>query len=113
MLGLQDRIERNLPMATKPQLRAQLLSASEAAELLNVSVRTIHTWIEKDAIPYVELPRTGPKRSYRIPLQGLLMSLSGSYDLSEDIGGPTADDERERRRVRAERGDVPGADPGA
>jgi excisionase family DNA binding protein len=73
-------------MATKLQLRAQLLSASEAAELLNVSVRTIHTWIEKDAIPYVELPRSGPKRSYRIPLQGLLMSLSGSYDLSEDIG---------------------------
>jgi excisionase family DNA binding protein len=79
-------------MATKPQLRAQLLSASEAAELLNVSVRTIHTWIEKDAIPYVELPRTGPKRSYRIPLQGLLMSLSGSYDLSEDIIGATPDE---------------------
>jgi excisionase family DNA binding protein len=78
-------------MATKPQLRAQLLSASEAAELLNVSVRTIHTWIEKDAIPYVELPRSGPKRSYRIPLQGLLMSLSGSYDLTDDIVGLTAD----------------------
>jgi excisionase family DNA binding protein len=83
--------ERDLPMPpTKPTLRAQLLSASEAAELLNVSVRTIHTWIEKDAIPYVELPRTGPKRSYRIPLHGLLSSLSGSYDLTDDLEGPTA-----------------------
>jgi len=74
----------------KPTLRVQLLSAGEAAELLNVSVRTIHTWIEKDAIPYVELPRTGPKRSYRIPLHGLLSSLSGSYDLTNDLAGPTA-----------------------
>ena len=80
-------------MATKSKLRVQLLSASEAAELLNVSVRTIHTWIEKDAIPYVELPSSGPRRSYRIPLQGLLSSLSGSYDLTEDIEGPTADEE--------------------
>jgi excisionase family DNA binding protein len=72
-------------MATKPTLRVQLLSAGQAAELLNVSARTVHTWIEKDAIPYVELPRTGPKRSYRIPLEGLLDSLSGSYDLTEDM----------------------------
>jgi excisionase family DNA binding protein len=68
--------------------RVQLLSAGEAAELLNVSARTVHTWIEKDAIPYVELPRTGPKRSYRIPLHGLLGSLRGSYDLAEDMAGP-------------------------
>jgi excisionase family DNA binding protein len=79
-------------MPAKPRLRVQLLSAGEAAELLNVSVRTIHTWIEKDAIPYVELPRSGPKRSYRIPIQGLLGSLSGSYDLTEDLEGPTADE---------------------
>jgi len=85
-VGPHDRIREESADGHQAQLRAQLLSASEAAELLNVSVRTIHTWIEKDAIPYVELPRSGPKRSYRIPLQGLLMSLSGSYDLSEDIG---------------------------
>lgn len=72
-------------MAAKPTIPVRLLSAGEAAELLNVSVRTVHTWIEKDAIPYIELPRSGPKRSYRIPLQGLLGSLSGSYDLSDDI----------------------------
>jgi excisionase family DNA binding protein len=81
-----------MPPPAKPALRAQLLSAGDAAALLNVSVRTIHTWIEKDAIPYVELPRTGPKRSYRIPLHGLLSSLSGSYDLTEDLVGPTADE---------------------
>jgi len=80
-------------MTELPKLRVQLLTAGEAADLLNVSVRTIHTWIEKDAIQYVELPRTGPKRSYRIPLQGLLSSLSGSYDLTQDLEGPTGEEE--------------------
>jgi len=85
-------------MPNLPKLRVQLLSAGEAAELLNVSVRTIHTWIEKDAIPYVELPRTGIKRSYRIPLQGLLSSLSGSYDLTEQLTGPTSEEKAIRAR---------------
>jgi excisionase family DNA binding protein len=85
-------------MATKLMPRLQLLSAGEAAELLNVSPRTVHTWIEKGAIPYVELPRTGPKRTYRIPLDGLLGSLSGSYVLTEAMTepdgttGPAADE---------------------
>lgn len=67
------------------KLAPQLLKAQEAADILNVDVRTIHTWIAKQSIPYLELPTNGTKRSYRIPLQGLLSSLSGTYDLAADI----------------------------
>ena len=69
-----------MPPITK--LGAQLITAKEAAELLNVHVRTIHGWIDKGTIPYIELPSSGSKPSYRIPLHGLLNSLSGNYDLA-------------------------------
>jgi excisionase family DNA binding protein len=67
------------------QLGAQLITAPEAAELLNVHVRTVHGWIEKGTIPYVTLPSNGGKNSYRIPLHGLLSSLSGNYDLAGEV----------------------------
>lgn len=72
-------------MPPKTKLGAQLLTAKEAAELLNVNVRTIHSWIEGDVIPYIALPSSGTKPSYRIPLHGLLNSLSGTYDLAGDV----------------------------
>jgi excisionase family DNA binding protein len=72
-------------MPSITRLRVQLITAKEAAELLNVNVRTIHSWIENDAIPYVSLPSSGGKPSYRIPLHGLLSSLSGNYDLARDV----------------------------
>jgi len=67
------------------RLTSQLIKAQDAARLLNVDVRTIHAWIKNDRIPYVELPRSGRRRSYRIPLQGLLNSLSGTYDLAQEV----------------------------
>lgn len=70
----------------------QLLTVREASELLSVSTRTIHTWIEKDAIPYVILPPGGDKATYRIPLQGLLNSLAGTYDLAADVEKLIADE---------------------
>jgi len=54
---------------------------SEAAELLRVSVGTIRNWIAAGSIPYVQLPPVGDRKQYRIPLQGLLGSLEGNYDL--------------------------------
>jgi excisionase family DNA binding protein len=63
----------------------QLIKPSEAAQLLHVEVGTVHSWIKKGTIPYIELPSAGAKPSYRIPLQGLLDSLSGTYDLSADL----------------------------
>jgi excisionase family DNA binding protein len=59
----------------------KLLSTRQAAELLNVSKRTILNWVESDKIPYVKLPGG----DYRIPLAGLLASLSGTYRLDEEI----------------------------
>jgi hypothetical protein len=53
--------------------------------MLAVSAETVRNWIEKDAIPYIGLPQTGSRREYRIPLQGLLSSLSGNYDLAADL----------------------------
>lgn len=59
----------------------KLLSTTQAAGLLNVSRRTILNWIEADKIPYVRLPGG----DYRVPLTGLLDSLSGTYRLQEEI----------------------------
>lgn len=69
----------------RPMLAVQLLRPQEAADLLRVSVRTVQKWIEHDAIPYVQLPSSGTKPSYRIPLQGLLDSLSGTWDLGAGL----------------------------
>ncbi len=59
----------------------KLLSTTQAAGLLNVSRRTILNWIEAGKVPYVRLPGG----DYRIPLTGLLDSLSGTYRLQEEI----------------------------
>jgi excisionase family DNA binding protein len=63
----------------------QLLTVAAAAELLNVSHRTVLNWIKRDDIPYIELPGGG-KASYRIPMHALLASLRGNYDLAEALG---------------------------
>jgi excisionase family DNA binding protein len=57
------------------------LSITQAADLLNVSRRTILDWIETDKVPYVKLAGG----DYRIPVAGLLSSLSGTYRLDEEI----------------------------
>ena len=62
-------------------LQPKLLSTTQAAGLLNVSRRTILNWIEAGKVPYVRLPGG----DYRIPLTGLLDSLSGTYRLQEEI----------------------------
>ncbi len=61
--------------------RPHLLTVSEAAELLNVSERTVRRWIEAESIPYLELPGGG----YRIPQGALLSSLRGNYDLAAEL----------------------------
>ncbi|HET8956266.1 MAG TPA: helix-turn-helix domain-containing protein [Solirubrobacterales bacterium] len=63
----------------------QLLTTNEAASLLKVSPRTILNWIHADRIPYVKLPPNGSRSEFRIPLQGLLSSLSGTYDLAQEL----------------------------
>lgn len=67
----------------------KLLSTAQAAGLLNVSRRTVLNWIEAGKVPYVRLPGG----EYRLPLSGLLASLSGTYRLEEEI---RALDERNR-----------------
>jgi excisionase family DNA binding protein len=63
----------------------RLISVEEAATLLAVSDTTVRNWIKNDAIPYIELPGGTERKRYRIPLQGLLTSLVGNYDLASDI----------------------------
>jgi len=71
--------ERN----TMPQtgFRPKLITTKQAADLLNVSQRTVTNWIEADKVPYVRLPGG----EYRLPLSGLLACLSGTYDLAAEI----------------------------
>lgn len=66
-----------------PSVTAQpkLLSTSQAAGLLSVSRRTVLNWIEAGKVPYVRLPGG----EYRLPLSGLLSSLSGTYRLEEEV----------------------------
>ncbi|HEV2756406.1 MAG TPA: helix-turn-helix domain-containing protein [Actinomycetota bacterium] len=72
-------------MALEPDLIPRLITPAEASEILNVSRRTVLNWIAKGTVPYVELPTAGEKASYRIPLRGLLNSLSGNYDLAAEL----------------------------
>jgi excisionase family DNA binding protein len=70
---------------TLPRLSPNLITTTEAADLLHVSPRTVLNWIEADAIPYIQLPSAGTRREYRIPVAALLRSLSGNYDLAADL----------------------------
>jgi len=63
------------------EMPVALLTVAEAAEILRVSDGTIRNWITAGSIPYVQLPPVGQRKQYRIPLQGLLASLEGNYDL--------------------------------
>lgn len=58
-----------------------LLTVAEAAGMLRVSEATIRNWIGARQIPYIQLPPSGQRKQYRIPLEGLLASLDGNYDL--------------------------------
>jgi len=64
---------------------AQLLKPTEAAALLRVSISTIHNWIKADKIPYIQLPGGEERAKYLIPLQGLIGSLGGNYDLAGSL----------------------------
>jgi excisionase family DNA binding protein len=72
---------RRSAMDAPPTAHVALLTVSEAADLLRVSDGTIRNWITAGSIPYIQLPPVGQRRQYRIPLQGLLGSLEGNYDL--------------------------------
>jgi excisionase family DNA binding protein len=63
----------------------RLVSVEEAAALLSVADTTVRNWIKKDAIPYIVLPGSETRKQYRIPLQALLTSLAGNYDLASDL----------------------------
>lgn len=73
-----------MPSSIPTMIGAQLLTVRAVADMLNVTPRTVLAWIEKDAIPFIRLPG-GEKPSYRIPLHGLVESLSGTYDLAADV----------------------------
>jgi excisionase family DNA binding protein len=62
-----------------------LLTVAEAAAMLRVSERTIRDWITAGSIPYIQLPPVRQREQYRIPLQGLLASLDGKYDLRDAL----------------------------
>ncbi|HEX3692440.1 MAG TPA: helix-turn-helix domain-containing protein [Solirubrobacteraceae bacterium] len=74
-----------MPPDSHIKLASQLIKAQDAADLLNVDVGTVQRWIKEGSIPYVQLPGGGERPSYRIPLQGLVNSLSGNYDLAKEI----------------------------
>jgi len=75
----------------------KLLSTREVADLLNVAPRTVTNWIRADRLPYVRLPGG----EYRVPEQGLLDSLSGTYAI--DVASRGAAELDAGARIRRER----------
>ncbi len=65
--------------------QAKLITTTQAAELLHVDRRTILNWIDAEKIPFLQLPSSSSRREFRIPLNGLLASLSGTYDLAAEL----------------------------
>lgn len=61
----------------------ELLTCSEAAALLNVSVFTMRRWAEDDKVPYIRLP--GGNGDRRFPREALLASLGGNYDIAGEL----------------------------
>src|SRR6266498_29510 len=84
-IGVTFPPTREPTVSTLPRTSPRLITTREAAELLHVSSRTILNWIEKDAIPYIELPASGTRHEYRIPVLALMQSLRGNYDLASDV----------------------------
>jgi excisionase family DNA binding protein len=78
-------VEENSENTAKLALMAgeRLLTTRQAADLLNVSPRTVTNWIRADKVPYVRLPGG----EYRLPLDGLLGSLTGTYDMGPELLG--------------------------
>ena len=72
-------------MSTLPRTSPRLITTREAADLLRVSPRTVLNWIETGSISYIELPSSGTRREYRIPVLALMQSLRGNYDLASHI----------------------------
>ena len=68
-------------MATTTASKVQLLTTQEVAALLRVSPRTVQNWINRDQVPFLELPGG----EYRLPLAGLLESLKGTFDLGRAL----------------------------
>lgn len=56
----------------------KLLTTGEAGAMVGVSPRTIQNWAKSGKVPYLELP----SGEFRIPLNGLLASLGGTFDLA-------------------------------
>jgi excisionase family DNA binding protein len=82
----QDALGELRPLVSSTEAQSRLLTTTEAAEFLRVDRRTVVNWIERGVVPYVELPgRSGGRHRYRIPLEGLLDSLGGNYDLTAEL----------------------------
>lgn len=69
--------------------KIRLLTASEAGALVAVSAPTIRKWADDGKIPYLKLPNG----EYRIPLNGLLASLGGTYKLADEMAKLSKDTE--------------------
>jgi excisionase family DNA binding protein len=77
---------------------ARLLTTREAGELLHVTPRTVTNWIRDERVPYVRLPGG----EYRLPLDGLLDCISGTYDLRTRVEGAIELEEGSRARRHAD-----------
>lgn len=62
---------QDVPESASSDLPA-ILTAQQAAALLNISLRTLRRYVKKDLIPVVVLPETGDRRSYRFDRERIL-----------------------------------------
>jgi len=79
----------------------QVIEDREAAKLLDVSMRTLHGWIQRGLIPSIEVPSRTRTPSYQIPVQGLIDAMSSTRDLAGNLESFYRSPEVSDRAVRA------------
>lgn len=72
--GQQEREPRAVETATFSD-RDEILTYREAAELLNVSARTLERWTRESLVPYIRLPQRGRWSGVRFSRTQLLRGL--------------------------------------
>src|SRR5437870_1517962 len=74
---------RRIARARYPPLVSEPLTVAAAAELLNVTPRTILNWIQSGRIPHLQSGGAAPV--YRIPLHALVATLGENRALAAEL----------------------------
>jgi excisionase family DNA binding protein len=73
--------ENTAPVLSKPEGHDFVLTKTQLAERLNISIRTLENWMEQRLIPYVK-----PTRSVRFIWQDVEQALRRNFGVGYPLG---------------------------